>query len=89
MAYPHISLETVVRLNPDVILDLSMMGHADGGPASDERLREPWLARHELAAVRNGMVFGLTSEPLTSPGPRVVDAVELLQTTIHQKAHRQ
>lgn len=87
MAYPHISLETVVRLNPDVILDLSMMGHADASPASDERLREPWLSRHELAAVRNGMVFGLTSEPLTSPGPRVVDAVELLQTTIHQKSH--
>ena len=35
------------------------------------------------------MVFGLTSEPLTSPGPRVVDAVELLQTTIHQKPRRQ
>jgi iron complex transport system substrate-binding protein len=85
VTYPHISLETVVRLNPDVILDLSMMGHADNDPATDERLREAWLGRHELAAARTGMIFGLTSEPLTSPGPRVVDAVDLLEKTIHQK----
>jgi iron complex transport system substrate-binding protein len=85
IAYPHISLETVVRLNPDVILDLSLMGRADNDPATNERLRETWLSRHELTAVRNGAIFGLTSEPLTTPGPRVVDAVELLQTTIHKK----
>ncbi len=30
IAYPHISLETVLRLNPDVILDLSITG-ASGG----------------------------------------------------------
>jgi iron complex transport system substrate-binding protein len=97
IAYPHISLETVVRLNPDVILDLSLMGSVSGtgsaggmsstggDPAAEERLRQPWLSRRELAAVRDGMIFGLTSEPLTTPGPRVVDAVELLKATIHQK----
>jgi iron complex transport system substrate-binding protein len=88
IAYPRISLETVVRLNPDVILDLSMMGRADTDPATDERLRESWLGRRELAAVRNGMIFGLGFEPLTAPGPRVGDAVQLLRATIH-KSHPQ
>src|SRR5580698_5293751 len=80
IAYPHISLETVVRLNPDVILDLSLMGRTENDPATNERLRESWLSRRELAAVRNQAIFGLASETLTTPGPRVVDAVELLQT---------
>jgi iron complex transport system substrate-binding protein len=82
-AYPHISLETVLRLNPDVILDLSMMGDAGVDPRPMEvRLREPWMARRELAAVSNQRVFGLTSESLVTPGPRVVDAVELIRAKL-------
>jgi iron complex transport system substrate-binding protein len=90
IAYPHISLETVVRLNPDVILDASNMG--DAGPDASLReanLRQPWLFHRELAAVPTGMVFGLTSESLVSPGPRVVDAVELIRSKIRQKDGRQ
>jgi len=79
IAYPHISLETVVRLNPGVILDLSLMGDAD---AQEERLRQPWLSHRELSAVRNGKVFGLTSESLVTPGPRVVDAVDLIRAKL-------
>ncbi|MGA7234666.1 MAG: helical backbone metal receptor [Bryobacteraceae bacterium] len=82
IAYPHISLETVVRLNPNVILDMSMMGEAGEPGPREEHLRQSWLAHKELAAVRNGMVFGLTSETLVTPGPRVVDAVELIRTKI-------
>jgi iron complex transport system substrate-binding protein len=89
IAYPHISLETVVRLNPDVILDLSMMGDSASDPVPQEaRLQQPWLAHHELSAVRNGLVFGLTSETLVTPGPRVVAAVELIRTRIHKKEDR-
>ena len=84
VAYPHISLETVVRANPDVILDLSLMGR-EGGLDTEERLRAPWMERRELTAARNQMVFGLTAESLTTPGPRVVDAVDLLRSTISRR----
>ncbi len=87
--YPRISLETVVRLNPDIILDASMMNQAGESMAGlEEGLRKPWLAHHELSAVRNGMVFGLTSESLVTPGPRVVEAVELLRARIHGKGQQ-
>jgi iron complex transport system substrate-binding protein len=90
IAYPHISLETVVRLNPDVILDLSMMGDAGADPRPmEERLRQPWLARRELAAVQNGRVFGMASEVVVTPGPRVVDAVELIRAKIRQNGNSQ
>jgi iron complex transport system substrate-binding protein len=85
IAYPQISLETVVRTNPDVILDFSMMGDTVSDPATQEtHLREPWLAHSELNAVRSGRVFGVTSETLVTPGPRVVDAVEIIRAKLHQ-----
>ncbi len=84
IAYPRISLETVVRLNPDVILDASMMGEvhasADG---LESRLRDPWMSRVELSAVKHSRVFGLVSETLVTPGPRVVEATELIRERIH------
>jgi iron complex transport system substrate-binding protein len=80
--YPHISLETVVRLNPDVILDMSMMGESTEPRIQAEHLRQPWLLHRELAAVRNDHVFGLTSETLVTPGPRVAEAVEEIRTRI-------
>lgn len=47
-----------MRLNPDVILDTSMMERAGDDPAAREQhLRELWLTHDELAAVQNGVVF--------------------------------
>jgi iron complex transport system substrate-binding protein len=82
--YPHISMETVVRLNPDVILDLSRMG--DG--TQDFQLSRPWLSQKGLAAVQKGMVFGIASEVLVTPGPRAAEGVELLRTELRQAERR-
>lgn len=79
ISYPHISLETVIRLNPDVILDMSMMGEATEPRIHEERLRQSWLSHPELRAVRSGRVYGLSSEILVTPGPRVAEAVEQIQ----------
>jgi iron complex transport system substrate-binding protein len=82
ITYPRISLETIVRLNPDVILDLSTMGEPASAEAHEARLRDPWLSRHELNAVRSGRVFGLSSDPLATPGPRVIESVELIRAKL-------
>lgn len=81
ISYPRISLETVVRDDPDVIIDLSMMSDA---ARPDDRLAQEWLAHRELKAARSGRVFALPPEPLTTPGPRVVESAELLSSTIHR-----
>lgn len=89
IAYPRISLETVVRLNPDVILDASMMGEAHASAAGlESRLRDPWMSRVELSAVKHARVFGLVSETLVTPGPRVVEAAELIRERIHSTGIR-
>jgi iron complex transport system substrate-binding protein len=82
--YPRISLETVVRMNPDVILDLSMMGTPS---FPEDRVAQPWLEHRELQAARSGRISGLASDSLTAPGPRVVEAVELIRSNIHRLDH--
>jgi iron complex transport system substrate-binding protein len=86
ISYPHISLETVVRLDPDIILDMSMMGESTEPLVREERLRQPWFSHRELKAVRSGNVFGLASEILVTPGPRVVEAVEEIKAKIHTES---
>ena len=87
--YPHISMETVLHADPDVILDAGAMGTAQNdGSKGEEELKEPWMQRRELKAVRNRRVFGLTSESLVVPGPRVVEAVELMRKRIREAQPR-
>ncbi len=85
VAYPRISMETVVRTDPEVILDAGAMGTTQNdGTKGENELKQPWLLHRELRAVRNGLVFGLTSEALVVPGPRVVDAVEIISRRIRE-----
>jgi iron complex transport system substrate-binding protein len=83
-AYPHVGLESVIRSNPDVILDL---GDRGDGPqdrerkaVSDEAL---WRAVPGLTAAKNGRIYCLTSTLFTTPGPRTPEAAELLFSMLH------
>jgi iron complex transport system substrate-binding protein len=75
--YPRISMETVLRLNPDVIVDTVDMGDTD----AERRGRQPinerlWSVYGTLTAVKTGHVHAATTDALVVPGPRVVEAVE-------------
>jgi iron complex transport system substrate-binding protein len=75
--YPRISLETVLRLNPDVIVDTVDMGDTD----AERRARQPinerlWNAYGMLTAVKTRRVHAATTDALVVPGPRVVEAAE-------------
>lgn len=82
--YPHISLETVLRDDPDVILDLS------GQQESEEERRAAsvqvlalWGQQSQLTAVRRGHVIVGTSNALLVPGPRAPEAARLLFDYMH------
>jgi iron complex transport system substrate-binding protein len=83
--YPRISMETVLRENPDVILDLS------GTQESEEQRQAAraatlalWRQNGELTAVRNGHVYVGTSNALLVPGPRTVEAAQRLFDYMHE-----
>ncbi len=71
--YPKISLEEVMRAQPDVILDLSFAG-GKGGVAE-------WAAV-DVPAVKLGRVVVLSEPYLTAPSPRVAEALAALARAI-------
>lgn len=77
--YPHISLETILRSQPDVLIDMGDMG---SGPEERERKakenRALWDTLPNLSAAKEGRVHCLTSTAFVVPGPRAVEAAEIL-----------
>ena len=82
--YPRISLEAVLRANPEVIVDLTDSHDAD---SAHERVREDdltlWGHEQGLVAVRGGRVVVGTSVALLVPGPRTPDAAEMFYEYFH------
>jgi len=66
-AYPKISKETALAMNPDVIV----ISESEGN-------RDPNEAFRNSPAVRDGRVFRINADLLSRPGPRVVNALEQL-----------
>jgi iron complex transport system substrate-binding protein len=82
--YPRISLETVLRENPDVLIDLSgnQESEADRQAARGANLAL-WRQNGELSAVRSGHVYVGTTNALLVPGPRSVEAAQKLFDYLH------
>ncbi|MGB7207321.1 MAG: cobalamin-binding protein [Pyrinomonadaceae bacterium] len=70
-AYPTLSRETALAMNPDVIV----ISESEGN-------REPNEVFRNSPAVKNGRVFRVNADLLSRPGPRVVEAIELIATDL-------
>jgi iron complex transport system substrate-binding protein len=82
--YPRISLETVLRENPDVIIDLSGTQETEAARrASRSSTLALWGQYRDLAAVRSGHVYAGTTDSLVVPGPRTPVAAQRLFDFVH------
>ena len=81
--YPRISMETVIRLEPDVIIDAGDMGDTPDERRSRERITLGLWKRQPIAAVRNGRVHAVISDAFVIPGPRVIEATETMALWLH------
>ena len=87
--YPRISMETVLRENPDVILDLSGEQKSETErEAARAATLELWRQNAGLTAVRVGHVYVGTSNALLVPGPRTPEAAQRLFDYIHGPANQ-
>jgi iron complex transport system substrate-binding protein len=82
--YPRISMETILALAPDVLIDIGEMGES---PADSERRRRMteglWARQRLVKAVRDGAVHVTTDDAFVIPGPRMIDVAELMATWFH------
>ena len=72
-AFPKLSKETAATLQPEAII-LSQ---------SDDNV-EPNDAFKDSPAVKNGNVYTVNADILSRPGPRLVDAMELIAQKVHK-----
>jgi iron complex transport system substrate-binding protein len=87
--YPRISLETVLRDDPDVILDLSGQQESEAErQAASVQVQALWSQQSQLTAVRNGRVIVGVSNALLVPGPRAPEAARLLFVYMHSSNNK-
>jgi len=78
IAYPQISLETLIEKQPDVIILAHMTKVQD--PLKEVKRRANW---DKLRAVREGNVYSIDADIIDRPGPRLTQAVELLHKILY------
>jgi len=77
--WPQLSLEYIIAMRPDVILDGSM----GTDPASPDHF---WDRYSSIPAVRNHRVYGYSQDLMLHSGPRVGESLEMIARMIHPNA---
>ncbi len=79
--YARMSIEGVLELNPDVIVDLIV--DLDMKGIAEEDVVKQWNVAARTSAVAKGRVHVLSSDYVVIPGPRIVLLVEELMGLFH------
>lgn len=77
-AYPRLSMETVLKEDPEVLIFPS--GEVETVSRSEQ---QQWRRWESLSAVKHQRFHEVSSSLLNRPGPRVVDGLEQLARAIH------
>ncbi|MFO0776538.1 MAG: cobalamin-binding protein [Nitrospira sp.] len=78
VAYPRLSMETVLKEDPEVLIFPS--GEVETVPRNEQ---QQWRRWDSLSAVKQQRFHEVSSSLLNRPGPRVVEGVEQLVRAIH------
>jgi iron complex transport system substrate-binding protein len=82
-AYPHLSLETVIRLKPDLIIDTGDMGDTPEERERNGRANAAlWRSHPLVTAAGLKHIRAETSDALVIPGPRVIEAAAWLRRLV-------
>ncbi len=76
--YPTVGLETILGLNPDLIIDASMAGGRQYAPLSTDL--PGWAS---VPAVKKGKVVRIDDDRIMRPGPRLAEGVNVLAHASH------
>jgi len=79
--WPHLSMEYIIAMRPEVILDGSM----GNDPSSSSDF---WDKYPTIPAVREHRIFGYPENPILHSGPRVGQSLEMIARMIHPEAWR-
>jgi iron complex transport system substrate-binding protein len=82
--WPIIKSEDIIQRNPDIIVFPVIPGVPRfWGSFEDVKKRTGWKS---INAVRNGNLYEVPRDFISRPGPRLVEALEMLEKMIHQSS---
>jgi iron complex transport system substrate-binding protein len=76
LEYPAVSVEGILRLDPDIIIEL--VADMEYDEALEEAALQAWKSLPNLRAAQENRIHVLFGSYLTIPGPRVILALEAL-----------
>ncbi len=80
-AYPQLSLEEIVRIDPEIIV----LADADYGVTPEQVAARPgWSA---ISAVKNKKILAIASSLVSRPGPRLADGAEAYAKLLHPELY--
>jgi iron complex transport system substrate-binding protein len=82
--YPKVSLEEVLRKDPEVIL--FPVGVNEGIPEAEQQRWRKWTT---VSAVAQNRLYQVKGELLNRPGPRVIEGIEVLARLFHPELFSQ
>ena len=80
LAFPRLSREAIIFLNPEVIVDIIYQWDELEGVKND------WSSLSSVKAIKNDRLYFLTDEGDTVPGPRIYLTLEKLSRAFHPEA---
>lgn len=87
VAFPQISAEGVMQLNPDVIIDL--ISHNNPGKKTLDQIKAQWGQLHSVAAVRKQQVYVIEGSHAMRPGPRYIEFLEEMARLLHPESFKE
>lgn len=81
ITYPSISIESVMAMKPDVIIELSAFNEG----ISDEQVMGLWRKYPFIPAVKNEKIFVIKDDLWVIPGPRIARIAEKMQRLFYEK----
>ena len=72
ITYPEISSEGIIRMQPEIIIDFTVREQE----IPEERLKSDWKSMPLLPAVKNNMIFCISNDYATIPGPRILTILQ-------------
>ncbi len=71
--YPKVSLEGMIAMNPDIIIDLIGDNH---NKTTVQRAQNSWMKNKQIRAVQNNQVHVLAGDHTVVPGPRIGQIID-------------
>jgi iron complex transport system substrate-binding protein len=81
LSYPRLSMEVVLQQDPEILL--FPVGTAEGISVGEQQTWKQWSA---LTAVKQGRLYQISANLLNRPGPRIVEALEVLSGILHPES---